>query len=702
MESSGKQKKISIHVALSTVGVFLILFTSVSIGLVSYFSTQRVVNTLSDEVFSAAYRETTLTVRAKLDQVNAVLSSNRELVAQEFVGREDIDALAKHFVRVLEANEYLSETGYGDREGRAVWAERDPPGKITVFKIEQQADGRAIEKVLVPEGNALKLVSEGPSDYDPRERPWYQSAAASEVAVWTDPYIFANGYPGLSRSSRLLDESGDVVGVFDASFELDFLSQFLNANKREEFGQLFVVNFHRGGEVIAHPDSEKMVNRSGDNPAVRTVKDIDDPRLEAAYEIVENTYQSHTGADKLRQRFEFEGTNFILLADAFDLSPELSWYALYLIPEEEIMGPVHRANRVALIVSLIATFLGIVIAFAISKRMSHRLNVLSEDIGGIGQLIISDRKPKGSVIREIDVLETSVDVMKKGLLSFQKFVPTELVRSLLENGAEAKLEGRRQELTIFFSDIIGYSTICEKLGPEELVEELGVYLEEMTNTLERNRGTVNQYVGDAIMAIFGAPDPVKEHALCACRGALEFQKRNEELALQAEEEGRVVFRSRIGINTGEVIVGNLGSSNRLYYTANGDEVNLAARLESINSIYGTRIVVGESTRIMVKEEMVCRLLDYVAVKGKVSGAAIHELVGEKGDVSEDTLHLIETYEAGMNQYLQREWDEAVRLFEDCLDLCEDTAAQVLRDRCLQYRESPPPEEWSGVFEMTQK
>ena len=146
MESSGKQKKISIHVALSTVGVFLILFTSVSIGLVSYFSTQRVVNTLSDEVFSAAYRETTLTVRAKLDQVNAVLSSNRELVAQEFVGREDIDALAKHFVRVLEANEYLSETGYGDREGRAVWAERDPRGRLQYSKSNNRPTGGPLKR----------------------------------------------------------------------------------------------------------------------------------------------------------------------------------------------------------------------------------------------------------------------------------------------------------------------------------------------------------------------------------------------------------------------------------------------------------------------------------------------------------------------------------------------------------------------------
>lgn len=703
MVQPAKKRKISIHLALSTVGVCLILFTSLSIGLVSYFSTQRVVNSLSDEVFSGAYREITLKAMAKLDSVGAVLESNRGLMAQGLIGPDDMEVLGDHFVRVLQANQYLSETGYGDRQGRAVWAERDPSGNISVFSIVQLGEKGARETVYdVSEDHRRELREISKSTYDPRNRPWYQEAAASDGPVWTDPYLFANGIPGLSRSSRLLDENGELIGVFDASFELDFLSTFLNEKTREQFGELFIVNLERGGEVIAHPDPSVTVNRSGVNESVVTVEDVGDARLVAAYRVVEG-YYSGTGIRAwLRKNIEIEGTSYILLAAPFEVSPELGWYAIYLIPEEKIMGPVHRNNRAALIVSLVATIVGIFVAFVISKRMSHRLNVLSDEIEDVGQLILSNRKPQGSFIREIDVLETSVDVMKSGLLSFQKFVPTELVRSLLEKGSEARLEGRREELTIFFSDIIGYSTICEKLGPEELVEQLGVYLEEMTSVLETYEGTVNQYVGDAIMAIFGAPSPVEKHALQACRGALAFMERSEQMAQEAEADGRFAFRSRVGVNTGEVIVGNLGSKNRLYYTANGDEVNLAARLESINGVYGTRITIGELTRNEVGEEMVCRLLDYVAVKGKATGAAIHELVGERGKVPEAELKFIETYETGMVHYLKREWDRAIEFFDSCIKTKDDVASRILKERCEEYRLSPPPADWTGVFSMKQK
>ncbi len=695
--------RISIHLALTTVGVCLVLFTSIAIGVTSYLSARRVVQNLADRIFSGTFREITFVAEAKLGVVDSILDSNRSLVARGMVERDDFATLGTYFLEVLISYPYLSETGYGDREGCAIWSERAADGTLSLHEVMPSGDGQtALTLSIFDDSGQILSREERTTDYDPRNRPWYQSAAAVEGPVWTAPYVFTSGFPGLSRTWRLTDEKGSVLGVFDASFELDFLSDYLAERGEDRLGEMFILNLDSGGEIIAHPDPSATVDRSGETATIPTVEKLGDPRLIEILRIAESSRSEFFSKRRIRERMEVGGVDYVLLMEEFAPGSDLGWHVAYLVPEEAIMGPVRRSNRVALLLGLAATLVGVGVALAFAKRMSHRLRTLSAEIEDVGQLILSDREPKRSLIREVDVLETSVNVMKIGLRSFRKFVPAELVRSLLDQGVEARLEGKRSELTIFFSDIIGYSTICEQLEPEQLVSELGKYLEEMTIVIESNGGTVNQYVGDAIMAIFGAPVPLEHQPLRACEAALDFVERNEEIAIEAEKEGRPPFRSRVGINTGDVIVGNLGSPNRLYFTANGDEVNLAARLESINGVYGTRIVVGESTQSMVGDGMVFRLLDYVAVKGKSKGAAIYELVGRAGDVDRANVEFIERYETGITAYLSRRWEEAIEIFSECLVRREDQACRLLVKRCRTFEKQPPPENWNGVFEMASK
>lgn len=703
MSRRKRKGRISIHLALTTVGVCLVLFTAIAIGVTSYLNAKSVVEKLANRIFSGTFREITFVAEAKLGVVDSILESNRSLVARGMVDRDDFETLGDYYLGILRSYPYLSETGYGDREGRAIWAERAADGTLSLHEVMPTGNDLAKLKLsLLDESGNLLSVEERETDYDPRKRPWYQSAAAVKGPVWTAPYVFTSGYPGLSRTWRLTDGEGAVTGVFDASFELDFLSEYLAERGEDRLGEMFILDLDEGGEIIAHPDPSVTVDRSGAAATIPTVEKLGDPRLIEVLKIAEGSGEFSLSQERIRERIVVEGIDYVLLMEEFAPGSDLGWHVAYLVPEEAIMGPVRKSNRTALLLGLVATLFGVGVALAFAKRMSHRLRYLSAEIEDVGQLILSDREPKRSLIREVDVLESSVNVMKIGLRSFRKFVPAELVRSLLDRGVEARLEGKRSELTIFFSDIIGYSTICEQLGPEQLVSELGRYLEEMTMVIESHGGTVNQYVGDAIMAIFGAPVPLENQSLRACEAALGFVERNEEIAAIAEKEGRPPFRSRVGVNTGDVIVGNLGSPNRLYFTANGDEVNLAARLESINSIYETRIVVGESTQSQVGDAMVFRLLDYVAVKGKSKGAAIYELVGRSGQVDPDTVEFIARYEKGMTDYLSRHWEEAIAAFSDCLEQREDQACRILIERCRTYEVKPPPEDWNGVFEMVSK
>jgi adenylate cyclase len=277
------------------------------------------------------------------------------------------------------------------------------------------------------------------------------------------------------------------------------------------------------------------------------------------------------------------------------------------------------------------------------------------------------------------------------------------VRLILESGEEARLGGSRRTITIYFSDIAGFTSVSEQLQPEELVELLAEYLEAMTQEMMQAGGTVDKYIGDAIMAFWGAPKPVPDHPLVACRTALGNQRTLQRLRDKWTSQGKPAIRARIGLHTGEAVVGNFGSESRLDFTAIGDAVNLASRLENINEYYGTEILISDATYQHVRNDVVSRPLDKVAVKGKQQGIVIHELIGVAGEVSPSKVDRVEVHRKAFHHYLKRDWGKAIVLLDDLLrEDPGDVAAALLRKRCEDYRKEPPPEEWTGVQRMQKK
>jgi class 3 adenylate cyclase len=236
--------------------------------------------------------------------------------------------------------------------------------------------------------------------------------------------------------------------------------------------------------------------------------------------------------------------------------------------------------------------------------------------------------------------------------------------------------------------------------PEELAEHLRPYFKGMTTTVLRNHGTIDKYIGDAIMAFWGAPHPLEGHAVLACRAALQCQQYLLTLNKEWSEKGIPVLKTRIGLNTGEVIVGNFGYEDRLNYTVMGDNVNLASRMEAINKYYGTGILISENTYARVADSFETRRIDVVVMKGKTQGVAVHELVAEKGDLSDVGKELLDLFNAGSDLYLGRQWDKASALFEETLRRRpDDTPSQILLRRCQECLRNPPPEDWTGAVDQ---
>ncbi|MEN3038313.1 MAG: CHASE2 domain-containing protein [Candidatus Kryptonium sp.] len=287
---------------------------------------------------------------------------------------------------------------------------------------------------------------------------------------------------------------------------------------------------------------------------------------------------------------------------------------------------------------------------------------------------------------------------------FEKYVDASVVEKLIENPDLMALGGEERELTIMFSDIQGFTSMSEKLTPHELVTLLNELLDELSLIIFKNKGTIDKYIGDAIMAFWGAPVPDENHAYNACITALEMQEKLRELRERWKKLKRPEIKMRIGINTGRVIIGNMGSKVKFNYTVVGDDVNLASRLEGANKEYGTSIMIGEATYNKVKDKFIVRELDLLVVKGKTEPVRVYELIGLANDTLPENLkRFIEIYHTGLELYRAMEWDKAIEKFTQALEVNpNDYASKLYIQRCLYFKETPPPPNWAGVFVLQTK
>ncbi|MBU0476295.1 MAG: adenylate/guanylate cyclase domain-containing protein [Bacteroidetes bacterium] len=294
------------------------------------------------------------------------------------------------------------------------------------------------------------------------------------------------------------------------------------------------------------------------------------------------------------------------------------------------------------------------------------------------------------------------NAMIKGM--FGKYVSKSLVTELLNNPEKLSLGGVKKNITIMFSDIEGFTSISEKMKPEELVEFINNYLSIMTSIVLEHKGTLDKYLGDSLMAFWGAPLDVEDKELNACITAILMQKKMDELKNGFSSEVTTKVKTRIGINGDDVVVGNIGGIERFDYTVMGDGVNLASRLESANKLYGTSIMISEAIYQKVAEEVVVRTIDKIVVKGKTKPIIVYELLGLKNDKEAlEKLNLFQNYIDGYKQYKSRNFESAKIYFQkSLLTNPNDLLSKIYLERSENYILNPPESNWDGVSHLTSK
>jgi adenylate cyclase len=287
--------------------------------------------------------------------------------------------------------------------------------------------------------------------------------------------------------------------------------------------------------------------------------------------------------------------------------------------------------------------------------------------------------------------------------TFKYYLTPGVMEEMLKEPDRLQLGGEEKVLSVLFCDLEGFTEYAERAKPGELIEILGEYYDRMTEQVFEQQGTLIQYTGDELFALFGAPVDQPDHARRACATALGLREARRVLGDQWEATGRPRLKARTGINSGHMLVGNLGSKYRFSYGALGDNVNLGSRLEGLNKIYGTEILVADSTAQLLGDGFRLREVDLVRVKGKREAVRIHELVAASGAMlpgaQEEALAV---YEAGLRAYREQRWDEALARFMQCLSLWPaDGPAQAMAQRCHDYKANFPAG-WDGVFDQRTK
>jgi class 3 adenylate cyclase/CheY-like chemotaxis protein len=300
--------------------------------------------------------------------------------------------------------------------------------------------------------------------------------------------------------------------------------------------------------------------------------------------------------------------------------------------------------------------------------------------------------------RQLELFNTSLKN------AFSRYLAPAVVDEIIQDPSKLNLGGEKREMTVVFTDIQGFSTIAEQLEPVQLVSLLNLYLSTMSGIITENRGTIDKYEGDAVIAFFGAPLHQENHAALACRSALRMKEAEKILNRRILEErlSPLPLFTRIGINTGSMVVGNMGSENKLNYTVMGNAVNLAARLEGVNKQYRTGgVLISEYTKNAAGDEFLCRSLDRVRVVGISSPLRIYEITGFKKGAAAEDFERLAVWERAVELFENRRFKESEALFESLAGAGGNTA-EIYINRCRAFSADPPPDDWDGVNNLTHK
>ena len=562
-----------------------------------------------------------------------------------------------------------------------------PDGESTIVRVIEAGAPPRLETwwFYAPDGTHGRSQSLT-TNYDPRMRPWYVEAMKAGAAILTEPYRFAQTPDaGISAGVPLRDGKG-VIG-FD--FTLRTLSQLLTAYKITANSVIVVGHAAGAVEIESEPCAKDL---PGCLPGDELVRKL-------LHEAVREAVATDS---KIDREVSAAGHDYRLIVHR--MAPLLGqrFIVAAAVPVHELTAQSRELLQRAAIAAAIAVMLAVLGALAASLLVSRSIARIALKTERIRQLDFSDRQPVRSRIREIVRLSDAVENMREGLEIFGRYVSKDLVQQIMRSPESSGVGGTRREITVMFTDIEGFSLLSETMEPELLTSRLSRYFEALGSAISANRGMIDKYIGDSIMAFWNAPATDPEHIANACRGALQAAAAGRALSEKWRDRGRPGFRTRFGLHTGPAVVGNVGARERINYTLVGQVANQASRLEGMNKVYGTEILASGEIARPTSELFVWRHIDRVVAAGTTEAHDVYEPMGEIGSRTEHAAFLA-IWETAREAYVAGRFEEALEGFRAAAAMRdEDAPCRVFIARCESFLKDGAPPRWDGTWHMDRK
>ena len=476
--------------------------------------------------------------------------------------------------------------------------DRAKPGFRAGLNVDEDAVFRLV--VISRSGKATAAVTQylsenliqvaevpGPTSYDPRQRPWYVDAFKDEKTLLTGPYIFfATGEPGYTFHTQLREGRRGVVA---GDLLLNRLEQLLAEQRLGQSGLTFL--FNDAGHIVAHPEMGRLMDAMPE-------RSNELPRLDAINLAgLSPAIQAWRKGGHAQQIFADQaGRTYVVAFHPIGIAGAANIHLAVVAPLDEFFSTIISERRTLFAIALGFVLATLPLAFWVGSLMARSLRALAKQTDEIQRFQVAEQPRLRSIVKEIDELGRSVFTMRTVVRNFSSFIPKQIVRQLIESGTSLGLGGTRREITVLFTDVADFTAKTEKADPSQVMIFTSRYFAGLSEAIMNHHGTIDKFIGDAVMALWNAPTDDPDHTIHACEAVLACLRKNDELNESFRSEGWPPYETRFGLHVGDAVVGNVGSSERMNYTALGATINLAARLEGLNKNYGTRVLASAAVK----------------------------------------------------------------------------------------------------------
>jgi adenylate cyclase len=606
---TARRRRVGVGWALTGLVLLAVAFTALTIHISWSWAAARnvslLVNRLNREIAQTVDRE----LMSAFEGARGAAEATRSILYQGAVRADDEAKREFVFLSILRSQPAIDWVAFGFPDGRFFGAQKRSDGEIHMVELFGLAeDGifqlRRDRYDPLPGDAMFKAREFATEQFFVLDQPWYKEAVAAGNSAWSLAERFPNGGHRALVASAPVNLYTRFVGVLAVAIELDQLSGFLG---RLDIAQSALL-------VVLDGKGQLMASSTPTSPlfgALHRAVSVG-PADGATIEIAAGNASTFVTLTAL----EFRG-----------------WTLATAIPRPVFYSAIDRnQSRLLVLLAGLALASGAGAAVAANRLIGRPIKAITGELAHVEGFELDRVRRVPSRLAELDSLSDALQRMARGLLSFSRYMPTEVVQSLLAQGVAVRPGGEVRELTVMFCDLPGFTTLTEELGPA-----VGPYLTEFltaaSDAVHRHGGTIDKFIGDAVMAFWNAPGEAPQHALQASRAAIELRDVMRRLPRPGGAPGGA--RVRIGINTGQALVGNIGSDQRLSYTAIGDAVNIASRLEALGKENNAEILIGEATYEAIRSEARVRLVGEIAIRGRQGKMVVHELLEIDGSQGED-------------------------------------------------------------------